>query len=234
MREFGLPLAEAYDDLVARIRSGEAGSTAPEPGEPMPEFLLPDSSGRLVSLEDVIAEGPTVISFNRGHWCEYCRIELTAFRQGMNENAAHEASVVSMMPELEVFTGSAPNACNAFKILSDIDNGYALTMLPSWLGDACATSNCRTASILSASEFAIGTDQQTFFHEFCEIDAFAVGERVLGADGERESLSEERPGVRGGPSSRRADPPPRSPPRPSSTSRRSARACRAESAAPVP
>ena len=46
VREFGLPFAEAYDDLVARIRSGEAGSTAPEPGEPMPEFLLPDSSGR--------------------------------------------------------------------------------------------------------------------------------------------------------------------------------------------
>ncbi len=25
VREFGLPYAEAYDDLVARIRSGEAG-----------------------------------------------------------------------------------------------------------------------------------------------------------------------------------------------------------------
>ena len=137
VREFGLPFAEAYDDLVARIRSGEAGSTAPAPGEPMPEFLLPDSSGHLVSLEDLIAEGPAVISFNRGHWCEYCRIELTAFRQGMNEIAAHGASVVSIMPESEVFTGkAAANAGNAFKILSDIDNGYALTMgLAIWLGD---------------------------------------------------------------------------------------------------
>lgn len=137
VREFGLPFAEAYDDLVARIRSGEAGSAAPEPGEPMPGFLLPDSSGRLVSLEDVIAEGPAVISFNRGHWCEYCRIELTAFRQGMSEIAAHGARVVSIMPESEVFTGkAAAEAGNALEILSDIDNGYALTMgLAIWLGD---------------------------------------------------------------------------------------------------
>ena len=137
VREFGLPFAEAYDDLVARIRSGEAGSTAPAPGEPMPEFLLPDSSGRLVSLDDLLAEGPVVISFNRGHWCEYCRIELTAFRQGLNEIATHGAKVVSIMPELEVFTTKvAANTDNAFKILSDIDNGYALTVgLAIWLGE---------------------------------------------------------------------------------------------------
>jgi peroxiredoxin len=141
VREFGLPFAEAYDDLVARIRSGEAGSTAPEPGEPMPDFLLPDSSGRLVSLDDFIAEGPAVVSFNRGHWCEYCTIELTAFRQGLNEIAAHGAKVVSIMPEAEAFTTkAAANASNRFKILSDIDNGYALTMgLAIWLGDRVRT-----------------------------------------------------------------------------------------------
>jgi peroxiredoxin len=137
VREFGLPFAEAYDELVARIRSGEAGSLAPAPGEPMPGFLLPDSTGRLVSLDDVLAEGPAVISFNRGHWCEYCRIELTAFRQGMNEIAAEGASVVSIMPESEVFAGrAAAEAGNAFRVLSDIDNGYALTTgLVIWLGE---------------------------------------------------------------------------------------------------
>ncbi len=137
VREFGLPFAEAYDDLVARIRSGEAGSTAPEPGEPMPEFLLPDSSGRLVSLDDILAEGPAVVSFNRGHWCEYCTIELTALRQGLNEIAAHGAKVVSIMPESEAFTArAAGNAGNRFKVLSDIDNGYALTVgLAIWLGE---------------------------------------------------------------------------------------------------
>jgi peroxiredoxin len=137
VREFGLPFAEAYDDLVARIRSGEAGSTAPQPGERMPSFLLPDNAGRLLDLQDLIAEGPAVISFNRGHWCEYCAIELTALSQGLEEIAAHGASVTSIMPETEEFTKkAAARAGNAFRILSDIDHGYALGLgLVVWLGE---------------------------------------------------------------------------------------------------
>lgn len=37
------PFANVYDDLVARIRSGGAGISAPKPGEKMPSFVLPDS-----------------------------------------------------------------------------------------------------------------------------------------------------------------------------------------------
>lgn len=137
VRRFGLPFAEAYDDLVARIRSGQAGSAAPAVGERMPSFLLPDSSGRLVDLDDLLEAGPAVISFNRGHWCEYCAIELTAFRQALNELAQYGASVVSIMPETEVFTAkAAAKSANAFRILSDIDNNYALRLgLAIWLGE---------------------------------------------------------------------------------------------------
>jgi peroxiredoxin len=141
VRKFGLPFAEAYDDLVARIRSGDAGNTAPAVGERMPSFLLPDSSGRLLDLDDLLAAGPAVISFNRGHWCEYCGIELTAFRQALNEIAERGASVVSIMPETEVYTAkAAADTGNAFKILSDIDNSYALSLgLAIWLGERVRT-----------------------------------------------------------------------------------------------
>jgi peroxiredoxin len=55
----------------------------------------------------------------------------------MNEIAAQGASVVSIMPESEVFAGrAAAEAGNAFRVLSDIDNGYALTTgLVIWLGE---------------------------------------------------------------------------------------------------
>jgi peroxiredoxin len=137
VRQFGLPFAEAYDDLVARIRSGDAGSTAPQVGDRMPSFLLPDSSGRLLDLQDLVAEGPAVISFNRGHWCEYCAIELAAFNQAHDEIAAYGASVTSIMPETEAFTKkAAAMAGNSFRILSDIDHGYALSLgLVVWLGE---------------------------------------------------------------------------------------------------
>jgi peroxiredoxin len=42
---------------------------APKPGDVMPTFVLPDETGRLVSLKDLLAQGPAVVTFHRGHWC---------------------------------------------------------------------------------------------------------------------------------------------------------------------
>ena len=135
VRQFGRPFAEVYDDLVERIRSGEAGEAAPKPGDVMPAFLLPDGNNQLVSLETVLKDGPAVISFNRGHWCEYCLIELAAFREALNEFARTGAQVVSIMPEAQNFISQTQHH-TAFPILSDIDNGYALSLgLAIWLGE---------------------------------------------------------------------------------------------------
>jgi peroxiredoxin len=103
----------------------------------MPPFLLPGSGGRLASLAELIRSGPSVISFNRGHWCEYCAIELSALSQALNAFAAKGAKVVSIMPETREFIKDASTACGGrFEFLSDIDNGYALeTGLVIWLGD---------------------------------------------------------------------------------------------------
>jgi peroxiredoxin len=137
VRELGLLFAEAYDDLVQRLESGEAGAGAPNVGDPMPTFLLPGSNGRLVSLDDLLRSGPAVISFNRGHWCEYCAIELSTLSQALNALEAAGANVVSIMPETREFVAEASAICGGrFEILSDIDNGYALDVgLVIWLGD---------------------------------------------------------------------------------------------------
>ena len=137
VRELSLPFAEAYDDLVNRLESGEAGSGAPKVGDQMPSFLLPGSNGCLVSIDDLLRSGPAVISFNRGHWCEYCAIELSALTQALNALQAEGANVVSIMPETREFIVEASAVCGGrFEILSDIDNGYALEMgLVIWLGD---------------------------------------------------------------------------------------------------
>lgn len=141
VREFSLPFAEAYDELVARLAAGEAGSGAPEVGDLMPPFLLPASNGRLIGLDDLLRSGPAVISFNRGHWCEYCAIELSALSRALNSLVAADANVVSIMPETRTFAASAQEACGSgFDILSDIDNAYALEVgLVIWLGERIRT-----------------------------------------------------------------------------------------------
>src|SRR4051794_2208575 len=79
--------AAAVDRMVARLADNGVGLAAPAPGEPMPEFVLPDETGRLVSLSQLLAQGPAVISFNRGHWCPYCRLNVDALAKAEPEVA---------------------------------------------------------------------------------------------------------------------------------------------------
>jgi peroxiredoxin len=138
VRVHGLAFAEAYDDLVARLTSEQAGIAAPQPGDRMPSFLLPDKEGRLLDMNDLIADGPAVISFNRGHWCEYCAIELSALKQGMEEIRARGANAVAIMPEGPALTAKVSERVGgAFKILSDFDTSYCRSLgLAIWLGDS--------------------------------------------------------------------------------------------------
>jgi peroxiredoxin len=76
LRELNFPFAEAYDSLVARLIAGGIGDAAPKIGDPMPPFVLPSRNRSLVALDDLLLDGPVVISFNRGHWCPFCKIEL--------------------------------------------------------------------------------------------------------------------------------------------------------------
>ena len=45
----------------------QAGST-PEIGQCAPDFVLPDSTGTERRLSELVAPGPLVLIFFRGHW----------------------------------------------------------------------------------------------------------------------------------------------------------------------
>jgi len=128
--------AEAVNRLVARLAQSGAGETAPKPGEAMPPFLLPDESGRLVSLESLLAQGPLAMTFHRGHWCPWCRISIRALVRVAHEIEAAGGHVVAIMPEMQKFAAEFKReAKSPFPVLTDIDNGYALSLnLVIWLG----------------------------------------------------------------------------------------------------
>src|SRR3954466_7383072 len=95
--------SEAVDRLVARINENGGGENAPQPGDPMPPFVLPDERGRLVSLESLLAEGPVAVMFHRGHWCPYCRLNMRAVVQAEGRIKALGGQVIAIMPELQQF-----------------------------------------------------------------------------------------------------------------------------------
>jgi len=127
----------AVDRLVKRINDNGGGENAPRPGDPMPPFVLPDQTGRLVSLESLLAAGPVAVMFHRGHWCPYCRLNVRAVVEAEGRIRAQGGHVVAIMPELQQFTAQfRADAGAPFPVLTDIDNGYALSLnLAIWLDD---------------------------------------------------------------------------------------------------
>lgn len=128
--------AKAYDDLVSRLLALDRGEVGPRVGEPLPPFQLPDEHGRLISLSALLASGPAVISFNRGHWCSYCKLELRGLAAIHDRIEELGARVVSIMPDAAAHTaGYAQQNDLPFPVLSDIDLGYSLSLgLIFWVG----------------------------------------------------------------------------------------------------
>jgi len=128
--------ADAIDRLVERLRQNGAGESAPQPGDPMPPFLLPNETGHLVSLDELTARGPVAVTFHRGHWCPYCRININALVRAHKEIAADGGQIVAIMPDRQKFAAEFKSEEKVpFPILTDIDNGYALSLnLAIWVG----------------------------------------------------------------------------------------------------
>lgn len=136
VRDLSPVFAEAVDRMVSRLQAQAAGASAPAVGEPLPHFLLPDDAGRLTSLTSLIADGPAVVSFVRGHWCPYCRLNTIGLAEIEDEIRILGATPVVIAPERRRFAKALKSEANAhFAILSDIDNGYALSLnLAIWVG----------------------------------------------------------------------------------------------------
>jgi peroxiredoxin len=140
VRTLSPAFAEGVDRLIARLQHADAGAGAPRVGDAMPNFVLPDQSGRLVTLEAAAANGPVAISFNRGHWCPYCRLNLAAIADAYEQIAATGGQVLAIVPERQRFTALLKADIGAtFAVLTDMDNGYALSLnLAVWVGTEMA------------------------------------------------------------------------------------------------
>ena len=128
--------ADAVDRLVERLRQYGAGDSAPRPGEAMPSFVLPDDAGRMVGLDQLLEQGPVAVTFHRGHWCPYCRININALAQAHKDISAEGGQIVAIMPDRQKFVADFKSEAKVpFPILTDMDNGYALSLnLTIWVG----------------------------------------------------------------------------------------------------
>ncbi len=120
--------AALYGALVERLLAADAGSQAPEIGSVLPAFLLPNNDGKPIGSADLLSAGPLVVSFNRGHWCSFCRLELLALAEIYPEIKRLGGGLVSIMPECAAPARHLRETFEIpFELPTDMDNGYALT-----------------------------------------------------------------------------------------------------------
>ncbi|MFI0139458.1 peroxiredoxin-like family protein [Streptomyces luteogriseus] len=95
-------------------------------GDKAPRFSLPSATGQALTLDDLLTEGPVVLTFYRGAWCPYCNIALRSLQQHHEAITARGARLVAISPQIpdESITLAEKHALT-FDVLSDIGSDTA-------------------------------------------------------------------------------------------------------------
>jgi peroxiredoxin len=120
-------LRKANDIVIEHLRTSGMLDSILTAGNRMPDFELADCDGGLLSSRELLDSGPIVVSFFRGDWCPYCRLELKALEMAVRDIEREGAKLVTITPD----TGAAlattkRNNDLSIHVLSDPDHGVAL------------------------------------------------------------------------------------------------------------
>ncbi|MBX2863222.1 MAG: AhpC/TSA family protein [Leptolyngbyaceae cyanobacterium MAG.088] len=117
---------DVQDAMAAATDALEASGLATQAltvGDTAPNFELPDATGKVVRLSELLKQGPVVINFYRGEWCPYCNLELRAFQNLLPDFKQAGATLVAISPELPDHSLSVTEKHNLeFAVLSDVGN----------------------------------------------------------------------------------------------------------------
>ena len=95
-------------------------------GDHAPDFRLVNHLGDPVQLDELRQQGPVVLSFYRGGWCEHCSGELHALADIMPDIARLGAVVVALGPEVSRHSRATRERMKLpFEVLSDLSNVVA-------------------------------------------------------------------------------------------------------------
>lgn len=118
--------AKIMSDATDKLRTEQAGKKSLKMGQKMPDFTLPDASGKKVNLKDLLKKGPVVVTFFRGSWCPYCNAQLSNYQMHLPEFKSKNATLVAITPETPDLTVLLEEKKKLeFPILTDKDNALA-------------------------------------------------------------------------------------------------------------
>ena len=115
-------IVDAFKDLI----ESDFGQQALNSGDKARDFTLPNAKGAHTTLNQLLEDGPVVLSFYRGGWCPFCNLEFKALHDILPEIKQHGAQLVGVSPETpDNSMATAERHQLQFEVLSDVGNQVA-------------------------------------------------------------------------------------------------------------
>lgn len=114
------------EEAADKLRKSHMAEKALKVGDTMPDFSLPNASGKKIQLSKVLKNGPAIIAFYRGSWCPYCNVQLNSYQQHLGEFKNRRATLLAITPEKRDVSVETKNTKKIeFDILTDKNNQFA-------------------------------------------------------------------------------------------------------------
>ncbi|MFK8258377.1 peroxiredoxin-like family protein [Erwinia sp. AnSW2-5] len=116
----------AFSQSLGELMEQDLEARALNVGDIAPDFTLPSSDGKSVSLYEVLRNHNVILSFFRGNWCPFCMAELSHYQDAINKKTVESAKIIAISPQRVEFNSAATkeNGLN-FNVLSDQGNKIA-------------------------------------------------------------------------------------------------------------
>ncbi len=107
---------------IARLRDSGIERKCLQQGETAPDFTFINDHNQRASLYDLVRNGPVVINFFRGFWCQYCQTEIEAYESIQAELAKIGCAYLAVTPQQPESLASTPDN---YQVIYDKDNEIA-------------------------------------------------------------------------------------------------------------
>lgn len=116
----------AFGKSVDDLKTKNMEDRCIQPGEKMPEFILPNATGKMIHSNDILKKGKMILAFYRGSWCPYCNLELKFLQDNLSHIKDKNAVLIAVSPQTPDHSLSmAKKNKLGFEVLSDQNNDFA-------------------------------------------------------------------------------------------------------------
>ena len=103
-----------FEAQIAAATEHLLQARVPKVGDTAPEFSLTATDGRSLGLKELLFEGPIVLTFYRGSWCNFCNAALRVWQRALPEFRAVGVRLFATAPETQ-------EVCRTFKAAAKLD-----------------------------------------------------------------------------------------------------------------